>query len=125
MTNETNKTNHNQAESRPDQRPDSDISLDWLFGKTFSAEETERRRREAKVETLLREDEDDILGKAYDAKLVGRLLEFMQPYQTQLIIAVILMVISSIMSVAGPWIVGKAIDDGIRLGDMRTLRMWT
>ena len=125
MTNEPNKTNHNQAESRPDQRPDSDISLDWLFGKTFSAEETERRRREAKVETLLREDEDDILGKAYDAKLVGRLLEFMQPYQAQLIIAVILMVISSIMSVAGPWIVGKAIDNGIRLGDMRTLRMWT
>ena len=125
MTNETNKTNHNQAETRPEQRPDSDISLDWLFGKTFSAEETERRRREAKVETLLREDEDDILGKAYDAKLVRRLLEFMQPYQTQLIIAVILMVISSIMSVAGPWIVGKAIDYGIRLGDMRTLRMWT
>ena len=125
MTNEPSKTNHNQAESRPDQRPDSDISLDWLFGKTFSAEETERRRREAKVETLLREDEDDILGKAYDAKLVGRLLEFMQPYQAQLIIAVILMVISSIMSVAGPWIVGKAIDNGIRLGDMRTLRMWT
>ena len=125
MTNEPSKTNHNQTESRPDQRPDSDISLDWLFGKTFSAEETERRRREAKVETLLREDEDDILGKAYDAKLVGRLLEFMQPYQAQLIIAVILMVISSIMSVAGPWIVGKAIDNGIRLGDMRTLRMWT
>ncbi|MCB0073062.1 MAG: hypothetical protein KDE20_16440, partial [Caldilineaceae bacterium] len=125
MTNETSKTNHNQPETRPEQRPDSDISLDWLFGKTFSAEETERRRREAKVETLLREDEDDILGKAYDAKLVGRLLEFMQPYRTQLIIAVILMVISSIMSVAGPWIVGKAIDDGIRLGDMRTLRMWT
>ena len=62
MTNEPNKTNHNQAESRPDQRPDSDISLDWLFGKTFSAEETERRRREAKVEKLLREDEDDILN---------------------------------------------------------------
>lgn len=102
-----------------------DATLDWLFGKNFTAEETERRRREAKIQTLLHEDEDDILGKAYDPQLMNRLLAFMKPYQTQMIVAVALMIVSSVMSVSGPWIVGKAIDDGIRLGDIRTLRMWT
>ena len=97
----------------------------WLFGRTPSCEEQERERRESKVQRLLSYDEDDALGKAYDSKLVARLFAYMKPYRTQMIVAVILMVITSLLSVAGPWIVGKAIDDGIRNGVSRTLRMWT
>ena len=97
----------------------------WLFGRTPSCEEQERERRESKVQRLLSYDEDDALGKAYDSKLVARLFAYMEPYRTQMIVAVILMVITSLLSVAGPWIVGKAIDDGIRNGVSRTLRMWT
>jgi ATP-binding cassette subfamily B protein/subfamily B ATP-binding cassette protein MsbA len=36
-----------------------------------------------------------------------------------------LMAVSSLLSVAAPWIIGRAIDDGIRAGDIRTLRLWT
>jgi ATP-binding cassette subfamily B protein/subfamily B ATP-binding cassette protein MsbA len=101
------------------------VALDWLFGKNLSPEEVERRQREEKIRDLLpNEDEDDLLGKAYDARLAKRLLDYMQPYQTQLILAVVLMTATSLLSVAGPWIIGKAIDDGIRLGDLNTLYFW-
>ena len=42
-----------------------------------------------------------------------------------MITALLFMAVTSLLSVAGPWIIGKAIDDGVRLGDMSTLRFWT
>ncbi len=70
-------------------------------------------------------DDDELLGKAYDGRLVRRLGGYLRPYQPQLISAIVLMVVSSLLSVSGPWIIGKAIDDGIRAGDFSTLRLWT
>ena len=49
----------------------------------------------------------------------------MKPYQWRLYGAIVLMVISSLLAVVQPAIVGKAIDDGIRTGSLETLRMWT
>jgi ATP-binding cassette subfamily B protein/subfamily B ATP-binding cassette protein MsbA len=83
-----------------------------------------REEREARVRALLRED-DELLGKAYDGRLVRRLAGYMSPYKAQLILAVILMSISSLLSVAGPWIIGRAIDDGITAGSFDVLRRWT
>jgi ATP-binding cassette subfamily B protein/subfamily B ATP-binding cassette protein MsbA len=83
-----------------------------------------REEREARVRALLRED-DELLGKAYDGRLVRRLAGYMSPYKAQLILAVILMSISSLLSVAGPWIIGRAIDDGITAGSFDILRRWT
>ncbi len=80
---------------------------------------------EKKVQDLLPKDDDNALGKAYDPRLMRRLLEFMRPYKRQLIGAILLMSVSSLLSVAGPWIVGVAIDDGIRSGSFSTLRFWT
>ena len=71
------------------------------------------------------EDEDDILGSAYDSRLLSRLLQFMKPYQTKLIIAVVLMVVTAMLSVSGPWLVGQAVDNGIRTGDVAALRKWS
>ncbi|MBN1219541.1 MAG: ABC transporter ATP-binding protein [Anaerolineae bacterium] len=102
------------------------MSFDWLFGKNFTPEEEERRRREEKIRDLLPdEEEEDLLGKAYDGRLVKRLLDYMRPYRAQLIAAVILMIVSSLLSVAGPWLIGQAIDGGIRTGNLRQLRLWT
>ncbi|MCP5100620.1 MAG: ABC transporter ATP-binding protein [Chloroflexi bacterium] len=70
-------------------------------------------------------DEDELLGKAYDGRLVRRLLQFIRPYRQKLYIAIVLMIISSLLSVAGPTIIGKAIDDGIRANSADTLRFWT
>ncbi|MFO7662370.1 MAG: ABC transporter ATP-binding protein [Chloroflexota bacterium] len=84
----------------------------------------EREAREARIRALLRED-DELLGKAYDSRLVRRLGHYMIPYKASLIFAVILMTASSLLSVAGPAIIGFAIDDGIRAGSFTQLRYWT
>lgn len=102
-----------------------DAGLSWLFGKQLSPEEQERRRREEKIRDLLPDEEADMLGRAYDGRLVRRLLGYMRPYRLKLIAAVVLMTITSLFSVAGPWIIGRAIDEGIRAGAFGRLRFWT
>jgi len=87
-------------------------------------EEKEAALREEKIKDLL-PDEEDSLGKAYDGRLVRRLLRYILPYQRQMVTALIFMAVTSILSVAAPWIIGRAIDDGVRAGDMSTLRFWS
>jgi ATP-binding cassette subfamily B multidrug efflux pump len=93
-------------------------------GRPTSGKST-RLEREARVEQLLSYEEDEILGKAYDQRLVRRLLKYTSPYSARLVGAIVLMVITSLLSVSLPWIIGKAIDNGIRTGDLRQLRYWT
>ena len=87
-------------------------------------EQKEREAREARIYQLLRDD-DELLGKAYDDKLVRRLGGYLTPYKRSLILAVVLMTISSLLGVSGPAIIGIAIDNGIRAGSMEVLRFWT
>jgi ATP-binding cassette subfamily B protein/subfamily B ATP-binding cassette protein MsbA len=102
------------------------IGLRDLLGMPISGHETERMRREAKIKDLLPdEQEGDLLGKAYDSRLVRRLIEFNLPYLNQLIAAVVFMIITSLLSVAQPWVIGQAIDQGIVAGDPGQLRLWT
>ncbi len=84
-----------------------------------------RRLREDRVRDLLPDEDEDALGKAYDGRLLRRLNVYNRPYQRQLISAIILMTVSSLLSVSGPWIIGKAIDEGIRTGQLTSLRFWT
>ncbi len=97
---------------RADQRPDDGI---------LSPEELIEER----FNQLLDEEDDDTLGKAYDSRLVRRLLSETAPYKGRLIVAIILMIITSLLSVAGPWIIGRAIDDGVNAGDSGQLRQWS
>jgi ATP-binding cassette subfamily B protein/subfamily B ATP-binding cassette protein MsbA len=102
------------------------ISFDWLFGNNLSPEEEERRRREEKIRDLLPDEEkDELLGKAYDGRLVKRILIYIRPYQFKITLAVILMIANSLMAVAGPWLIGLAIDEGIRTGNVAVMRQWT
>lgn len=91
---------------------------------TTESTQTEREAREERIRQLLRDD-DELLGKAYDSRLVRRLGGYMRPFKNSLIFAVILMTISSLLSVSGPAIIGFAIDDGIRAGSLEVLRFWT
>lgn len=91
---------------------------------TVEATQAAREAREAKIRQLLRDD-DELLGKAYDGRLVRRLGGYMSPYRSSLIVAIILMTISSLLGVAGPAIIGFAIDRGIRAGSLDSLRFWT
>ncbi|MFN2189110.1 MAG: ABC transporter ATP-binding protein, partial [Candidatus Promineifilaceae bacterium] len=110
-----------ESKKRPDKKRggvgEPDPHLDF--------EQQERLAREERIRDLLPDESDDALGKAYDADLTRRLLEFTRPYLPRLITAIVLMVISSLLSVSGPLIIGKAIDDGIRPGDMGQLRFWS
>ena len=83
-----------------------------------------RIEREKKIQALISDEEDEILGKAYDTRLLRRLLGYTAPYSKRLVAAIILMIITSLLSVSGPLIIGKAIDDGIRTGDIQQLRVW-
>ena len=80
--------------------------------------------REAIIQRLLKDEDDDDLGK-YDGQLLRRLFGYVRPYRAQLIWAIILMSVSSLLSVAGPWLIGHAIDTGIEQRNLADLRFWT
>jgi ATP-binding cassette subfamily B protein/subfamily B ATP-binding cassette protein MsbA len=85
-------------------------------------------RREESIEEQIGDllpDEDDKLGKAYDGRLVRRLSVYLRPYTGRLILAIVLMIISSLLLVSQPLIIGLAIDEGIRAGSLTTLRTWS
>ncbi|MEX1018145.1 MAG: ABC transporter ATP-binding protein [Litorilinea sp.] len=99
------------------------MRIGW-FSRRASAEQHERIAREEKVRELLSNEEDDLLGKAYDAGLVGRLVQYLRPYLGKTIWAMILMAVSSVMSVAIPWLIGRAIDQGIVQRSMPQFQLW-
>jgi ATP-binding cassette subfamily B protein/subfamily B ATP-binding cassette protein MsbA len=85
----------------------------------------ERQRREEKVRTLLGQADDEAIGRGYDARLVRRLYGFVQPYRWRVLTAMIWMAITTILAVSGPWIIGRAVDEGLRTGNLEALRNWT
>ena len=85
----------------------------------------ERKRREEKVRALLGQAEDETISRGYDTRLVTRLYGFVQPYRWKVLAAMIWMAATTMLAVSGPWIIGKAVDQGLRTGNMQALRTWT
>jgi len=54
-------------------------------------------------------DVEDI-GKAFDRRLLGRLLVYLKPYRTWVVISIVLMFVGSLIQLAGPTIAQIAID---------------
>jgi ATP-binding cassette, subfamily B, multidrug efflux pump len=54
--------------------------------------------------------DDDILGKAYDARLMRRLLEYLRPYWRHVAIALVAIVIGGIAALMQPYLIKVAID---------------
>lgn len=54
--------------------------------------------------------EDEILGKAYDARLVRRLLTYVRPYLRLTIVALLFLILLSLIDLAGPALIGYGID---------------
>lgn len=65
---------------------------------------------------------EEIILKGYDPHLTKRLLKFVHPYRMPLFLALILMLLSSGASVAGPYLVKVALDSGLGAGSLPTLR---
>ena len=65
--------------------------------------------------------EEEVLGKAYDAGLMRRLLGYLRPYRLQVAIALVAIIAASVLQLAQPWLMKVAIDRYIATGDLRGL----
>ncbi|MFZ6031350.1 MAG: ABC transporter ATP-binding protein [Chloroflexota bacterium] len=65
---------------------------------------------------------DDVLMKGYDPAVTRRLIRFALPYRWQLLFSLLLMMLSSAVAVAGPYLVKIAIDDGLAAGALDVVR---
>ncbi len=65
--------------------------------------------------------EEEILGKAYDARLMKRLVHYLKPYRANIILATFLLILASMAQLAGPYLTKIAIDNYIRVGDISGL----
>jgi len=54
--------------------------------------------------------EEEVLGKAYDSRLMKRLLRYMRPYRGPVIVALVAIVLKAIADVLGPFLTMVAID---------------
>ncbi len=62
--------------------------------------------------------EEEVLGKAYDARLMRRLLRYLLPYWPQVLLALTAIVGASMLQLAQPYLMKIAIDDHIAVGSM-------
>ncbi len=91
---------------------DSDYQTNW------------RQRREDRIQAMLPDEEDDL--NQYDTNLLWRLFTtFVTPYRSELVWALVLITVSSLLSVSLPWLIGQAVDQGIEAGNLTDLRFWT
>ncbi|MFZ1731599.1 MAG: ABC transporter ATP-binding protein [Bacteroidota bacterium] len=61
--------------------------------------------------------EEEVLGKAYDGRLMKRLLGYARPYAPQVVGAILLTVFISALSPLRPYLTKLAVDDYISVGD--------
>jgi ATP-binding cassette subfamily B protein len=66
--------------------------------------------------------DDDILGKAYDARLMRRLLTYLLPYWRQVAVAFGAILVGAAAALAQPYLVKVAIDRYIAAGQLEPLR---
>ena len=65
--------------------------------------------------------DDEILGKAYDARLMRRLMHFLRPYWRQVALALVAIVVGSAASLVQPYLIKVAIDQHIATGQLAGL----
>jgi ATP-binding cassette subfamily B multidrug efflux pump len=65
--------------------------------------------------------EEDVLGKAYDAVLMRRLMGYLRPYKLQVAIALAAIIAASALQLVQPWLMKIAIDQYIATGDLAGL----
>jgi len=65
--------------------------------------------------------EDDVLGKAYDRKLMGRLLVYTRPYRALMYGAFVLLCIEGGVQVVGPLLTRRVIDVAVPARDMHVV----
>src|SRR5499427_5607962 len=67
-----------------------------------------KRQGVAHDESLMQEEE--VLGKAYDSRLMRRLITYLRPYKPYVVFALALILLESSLEVTFPWLTKIAID---------------
>ena len=62
--------------------------------------------------------EEEVLGKAYDARLMRQLLGYLRPYKLQVAIALMAIIGASVLQLAQPWLMKVVIDRYIATGNV-------
>ena len=62
--------------------------------------------------------EPEVLGKAYDARLMRRLLGYLWPHRRSVMLALVTIVAGSVLQLAPPWLTKLAIDNHIATGNL-------
>jgi ATP-binding cassette subfamily B protein len=65
--------------------------------------------------------EEEVLGKAYDSRLMRRLITYLRPYKPYVALALILILLESSLEVAFPWLTKIAIDGYIAAANITGL----
>ena len=61
--------------------------------------------------------EEEALGKAYDARLMKRLLRYLKPYWWLVLLAILILMLASATQIVGPWLTQLALDRAVPRGD--------
>ena len=69
-------------------------------------------------------EDEEIFGKAYDGRLVRRLLRYARPYVGGIALSMGMLVVLTLMELAGPVIVKQAIDDAIASHALERLQLY-
>jgi len=69
----------------------------------------------------VRDHDEEVLGRAYDHRLMRRLLGYLRPYRGQVVVAMIVVILDVCVQLVGPWLTKEAIDHGIRARDLGIL----
>jgi ATP-binding cassette subfamily B protein len=67
--------------------------------------------------------EEEILGKAYDSRLMKRLLTYLKPYKKQVVAGIVLSIAVSALEAVRPWFTKHAVDVNIKEHDGHGLMM--
>jgi ATP-binding cassette subfamily B protein len=67
--------------------------------------------------------EEEVLGKAYDSRLMRRLITYLRPYKSYVALALTLILLESGLEVTFPYLTKISIDRYIRVGNMRGLAL--
>jgi ATP-binding cassette, subfamily B, multidrug efflux pump len=62
--------------------------------------------------------EEEPSGRAYDHRLMRRLIGYLRPFRGQVAVAMAVAVVDALVQLAGPWLTKEAIDHGIRHRDL-------
>jgi ATP-binding cassette, subfamily B, multidrug efflux pump len=67
--------------------------------------------------------EEEVIGKAYDGRLMRRLLTYLRPYKRQVATAIVAIIVHSVLQLAPPYLTKIVIDEYIPAGDLSGLAL--